>query len=231
MSEEQGNNEGGFASRFRELVNDLGGFREFQRRSDFSQTAIQKWMRGKSAPNVDRLRVIAAATGVRMDWLILGLPPKYEPRRIASIERSPEEGLFIPPALSEHPMVVERVGAGVRMPPSPYRTEVSVWDLWQRGIDPSSVALAPVVGGAMEPTLSDGDVVLLDVSATTIREGIWMFLDEAGGHAYITRITEHPDGVLRSSRDGIPGSLVARAEEVVQPVVGILVHRWRATRM
>jgi len=65
----------GFVDRLRSLVDSAGGQRAFAALAGVSQRAVSLWLQS-TEPGRDRIAAIANATGVSLDWFILGRGPK-----------------------------------------------------------------------------------------------------------------------------------------------------------
>lgn len=150
-----------FYRRFEELIGGKGRYEAFGRLVGISGSTIRTYFFKRVQPTVDKLQKIARATGVNLNWLLLGEGPK---------ERFEAEFLLVP-------RIDVRLGAG---------GEVEVYDaepkevyafrkdwLLQRG-DPKDMRLMTVMGDSMEPTLCEGDIVLVDLSKKDpSKEGIY----------------------------------------------------------
>lgn len=150
-----------FFERFKELVNEVGSCESFGRLVGIPGSTIRTYFYKHYQPTVDKLQKIARATGVNLNWLLLGEGPK---------EKFETEFVLIP-------RIDVKLGAG---------GEVEVYDaepkevyafrkdwLLQKG-DPKDMRLMTVVGDSMEPTLYEGDIVLVDLSKKApSKEGIY----------------------------------------------------------
>ena len=77
--------------------------------------------------------------------------------------------------------------------------------LYRLGVSPSNACLVKVRGESMQPTLHDGDLVLIDQSKTKIRSGrIYAFND--GGHSKVKRLDclEDHTLIIRSDNPQFP---------------------------
>jgi phage repressor protein C with HTH and peptisase S24 domain len=63
----------------------------------------------------------------------------------------------------------------------------------------NSLAIITAKGDSMEPTFLDGDLLLVDRSATMDRDGIYVF--SAGQYVFVKRLQRLPDGSLRVISD------------------------------
>lgn len=151
-----------FYRRFKELVDEVAGGKRsaFAREVGLPDSTVQSYFVMKIQPTADKLIKIAKKTGVNLNWLLLGEGPR---------ERFEPEFVVVP-------RIEVRLGAG---------GEAEVYDveekenyafrrdwLLSRG-NPKHMRLMTVVGDSMEPTLSEGDLVLVDLSKTDPRDGIY----------------------------------------------------------
>jgi len=149
-----------FRERLEYLIKLISGEKAgaFAAKCGLPSSTISNYRRNKAIPTIDKVARIAQATGVSLDWLILGEGPPF---------RGDEEFVYVP-------RVDVRLGAG---------GEAEVFDaepkevyafrrdwLLQRG-NPKDMRLAKVVGDSMEPTLKEGDLVLVDLSQKEIIQG------------------------------------------------------------
>ena len=62
----------GFAARLRERLERFGSAAALALAIQRSESAVRKWLRGQSEPNVTDLRAICEVTQTRLDWLVTG---------------------------------------------------------------------------------------------------------------------------------------------------------------
>ncbi|MGC8517459.1 MAG: helix-turn-helix domain-containing protein [Steroidobacteraceae bacterium] len=62
----------GFAARLRERLERFGSAAALALAIQRSESAVRKWLRGQSEPNVTDLRAICEVTQTRLDWLVSG---------------------------------------------------------------------------------------------------------------------------------------------------------------
>lgn len=65
----------GFAARLRERLERFGSAAALARAIERSESAVRKWLRGQSEPNVTDLRAICEVTQTRVHWLVTGDGP------------------------------------------------------------------------------------------------------------------------------------------------------------
>jgi transcriptional regulator with XRE-family HTH domain len=62
----------GFAARLRERLEHFGNAAALALAIQRSESAVRKWLRGQSEPNVTDLRAICDVTQTRLEWLVTG---------------------------------------------------------------------------------------------------------------------------------------------------------------
>jgi phage repressor protein C with HTH and peptisase S24 domain len=67
------------------------------------------------------------------------------------------------------------------------------------GVNPKHCCIVNVSGDSMEPTLYDGDLVMIDQQATTFRNNKLFAFVNADGDAQVKRITVHPEALVLQS--------------------------------
>lgn len=63
---------GGFPARLRERLERFGGVSAVALAIGRSESAVRKWLRGQSEPNVTDLRALCEMTQTRVEWLVSG---------------------------------------------------------------------------------------------------------------------------------------------------------------
>jgi phage repressor protein C with HTH and peptisase S24 domain len=152
--------------------------------------SISKYMKG-GTPDVENSIKIARAFNVTLDWLLTGQAPKTwnkshlqpkpvpqpAPQRPAPSpnERFLEDYVFIP----GYSMVSATAGGGAINDSESADEQYAFrreWAVSDAGIDPERAAIIRVDGDSMEPTLSRGDVILIDRRDTSFsRDAIYVF--------------------------------------------------------
>ena len=129
------------------------------------------WNQG-TVPSSELLNRIRIASGVSIDWLLTG-----EVNSALPAGMSREEFVFVPLY-----QVLAAAGTGNENYEEEAVDYVAFSAGWMRqnlGIAPTQAALIQVTGDSMEPTLSEGDLVLVDRSQRKYtREGIYVLRSE-----------------------------------------------------
>ena len=150
----------GFGERLRELIGGPRRLSEFARKCGLARTTLRAYVSRGVYPTVDKLARIVLATGADLNWLVFGRRSRLE-----------EEFVFVP-------RVDVRLGAGGEVELFDVSEEKELYAfrrdwLLSKG-NPKNMRLMTVMGDSMEPTLSDGDLVLVDLSRRDLaKEGIF----------------------------------------------------------
>jgi phage repressor protein C with HTH and peptisase S24 domain len=162
---------------------------------------LQKYEADKRVPDADFILKVCDAFHVSERWLLRGLGPDLT--ESATIEEAEElllatEGLPLDVGLVGVPFYDVRAGAGAQQIANderPSKQIVLPQELFLlRGIRPQGSKLMLCSGTSMEPTISDGDLILLDAPETTKSDGIFVVSRAAG--VLVKRLQWRSDGSL-----------------------------------
>lgn len=133
---------------------------EFARLCGVPESSVRQWVDGTSLPSAEKLMAIASATGISIDWLLLGKGSKNSIGHGADFGGSPA----VVPVQRLH--VAASAGFGAYSAGSP---STDVVDLPRRVLDragckPASARILDAAGSSMEPTIGDGDLLLVDIA-------------------------------------------------------------------
>lgn len=184
--------EDSFAGRLKELIGHQS-VRAFSKEVGIGQTTIQKYLAG-AMPGLENLVEIARRKAVTLDWLAMGEGAKHrdpdapgelqEFRLIPRLDVQPSSG-FGAVALDEHP--VEMLA---------FRSE---W-LRRAGINPDHAHVLTNKGDSNEPTIRDGDVLLVDTSIDRVIDNAF-YVVVYNGQALLKRVQLLLDGSVVLSSD------------------------------
>lgn len=181
-----------FHSRLEELVSEHSSANAFSTKVGIGNSLIRKYLAG-AMPGIDKAAQIAAATGVRLEWLITGKGPKglnpdesqlntelstqlaWVPR--LDVQASAGKGSFV---ISED--IIETIGFQKN------------W-LHRRGINQKYARALTVRGDSMEPTLRDDDLLVVDTSINEIRDNA-LYVVVLGGLVLVKRVQLKRNGSL-----------------------------------
>lgn len=201
-----------FAVRITQLVKEHAGGDNaaFGELCGASPETVRLWTIDKSKPSMDKLALISRACKVSLDWLILGDTPNSLDSPNILVH---SEGFSVIPRYdvraSAGPGAVvasgDLDGAGFMA----FRTE---W-LRRLGINPQRAEVILAVGDSMEPTIHDGDVILVDRSIDKVVDN-GIYVVTLGNLVLVKRVQTRRDGsaVLKSDNQRYDDEVVPAHE-------------------
>lgn len=146
----------------------------FARRCGFTDGALKAYIRG-AKPSVDKALAIADACGVSLRWLATGEGPMRP-----DTHQSTDDTEF---EMITHLEIEASAGAGSLIDNEFVKGKIAFVRKWLRhvGLDPKQLNVISVRGDSMEPSLSDGDIILIDRRDTNPRSGGVYVLNLDGG--------------------------------------------------
>jgi phage repressor protein C with HTH and peptisase S24 domain len=127
---------------------------------------LQKIMQGKTDPGLSDLRALAQTMGVGIDWLITGMGPE-------SGDGDDGDEEFVRVSLYD---VHASAGPGAIAPAMEQPTAIKFRADWltKRGANLNDLQAVRVRGDSMEPTLKNGDLIVIDTVRITPSDGIYV---------------------------------------------------------
>ena len=197
--------------RLGELVDAAGGPVKASRIAEVSRQTIDQWRAGRSKIALTGASKLAEAAGRSLDWLVTGREATGT-SQIVSYEPSPPVG-YVPV-----PMLEVRASAGnglVAMEAHPREHIFSFREDWMRqvGLVPGRVEAVWVTGDSMDPTIKDGDIILVDRQVDRVVDG-GIYVLVVNGEVRVKRVFVKTNGalLLRSDNDVWPEELVPADE-------------------
>jgi phage repressor protein C with HTH and peptisase S24 domain len=220
---------GEVASRIREVVRSEGSKAALAAKTGIADRTIGYLLAGQDA-KLSQLRRIATATNTRLEWLATG----HGPMKAGATEGTgtalsrPTSGVVAVPRYDA------RAAAGRAAPldeEAPIIQRVEFSEAWLRSKlrrNPAHLVLLEVVGDSMEPTIGEGDVLMLDRSVRDLTTGRIYVLD-LGGELVVKRIQRRATGALLILSDNTryPPEEIAPADAPLR-VLGEVVWHARA---
>ena len=169
-----------------------------------SPSAFRKWLRGEAEPSRERLVALANASGVAVGWLANGDGPEPRFQGAAGTTRSRGTSAPLDADLDRQAYVVlprrpEAAAAGAESPPAPNTTEFIAfhrdWVRGHLGIEPDQLIVETALGESMEPTIQNGDLLLVDTTETHIHS-FGVHVIEIAGERLVKRMQPRLDGSL-----------------------------------
>lgn len=180
--------------RIPELATRLKSLRKSESRVDFarrigeSDSTLGNYERGSRTPSADFLARLKEATGVDLNWLVSGDLSSQSQRQALSIGSKDA----LPAGFVPVPLLDVRPSAGPGSLTLPTHIEPDVYGFreeWLRriGVTPRAARLMIAKGDSMYDTISDGDLMIVDVSIRAIvDEGIYVVV--FGGMVLVKRV-------------------------------------------
>lgn len=155
---------------------------------------LQNWKKGRM-PFFGDVARMAREKGVRLDWLATGDGPVMSNEREAALDA---EYAFIP-------RYEVRAGAGFGQPVLSEEVQGFLafrqdWIRQRLRRNPANLVVIEAFGDSMYPTISDGDVMLVDISEDRVR-GSAIYVVGAGNEAVVKRVELRLDGSLLVKSD------------------------------
>lgn len=203
-----------FIGRINVLIDRMGGAAPLARASGLSEGVIAKYRRGESDPSRMRLVALAAAGGVSVEWLATGRraapsDPQADPQADLPGRAEAPDAFGDPRgiAMSAH---ADRLGAEfVLLPRYEVRAAAgggalvhseqvvdhlafkSDWVRHRLRRNPAHLGLIEAMGDSMEPTIADGDLLLVDFSENKVKDNA-IYALSADGDLIVKRIQRNP---------------------------------------
>lgn len=186
-----GDNSDALAVRLNELIGDESHM-SFARRCGFSVGALKNYLTKGTIPSADKAMQIADVCGVRLEWLIHGTGPKYaEAPQASPYSEVPRYDLAL---AAGYGSFIDRAEL---LDHIPFTQAFLRRKLGRSSTD--GLVMLDARGDSMEPTIGDGDLVMIDTRETDLQGGLMAFvLHDA---AYIKRLRPLMAGGLEIASD------------------------------
>jgi len=189
----------GFIARLQEILRHWPSADRLARATGVSPSAFRKWLRGEAEPSRERLVALAQAAGVGVGWLASG---EGQPPRLGTTGSArPETGAdaFARRDYVLLPKRAEAAAAGPESPRAPGAIEfVALRRDWVRSafdIDPDHLVMETAIGESMQPSIQDGDLLLVDTTENRFRS-FGVYVIEVAGERLVKRVQPKLDGSL-----------------------------------
>ncbi|MEX2482083.1 MAG: S24 family peptidase [Gammaproteobacteria bacterium] len=206
-----------FSERLAKVIDSAGSLVKAGELAGVSDEQVARWRDGLSKPNFFGLGSLAIATGYSLDWILTGegmqgakwRDLRAEVERLAQqVEPEARDGAELPGDFRLIPRLDVQASAG---PGALVDSETSMemlafradW-LRARGINPHSAHVLTARGDSMEPTIRDGDILLVETAIDQVADnGIYVVV--YAGRTLVKRVQLRLDGsvVLRSDNQAI----------------------------
>jgi len=215
---------GEMAFRLELAIAQAGGPSAVARRADMYPSTLHRYRAGRELPS-SALVSLARAAGVRLEWLATGEGPMQGEHPVVTASAAPPGYVLLP-------LVEARAAAGnhggLRSDQIVDFIAFSESFLKQTlRRSPQNLALLTASGDSMDPTIRDGDLLLVDTSARSI-EGSRIYVLAIGGALMVKRIQLRLDGsvVVKSDNAVYEPEVLAADQTSTLNILGQVV--WQA---
>lgn len=210
-----------FPKRLRNIRGDLKQ-EDFALKLGIKKNTVGRLERGEQYPDFATInRILRMFPRINSDWLLTGEGSMYKDYE-AYESGSGGKGV--------HVRIPGREVGGEREPVVDYLSFRPEWVRNALGIPVGHLAQITVTGDAMEPTLSDGDIVLLDTTSRVVTGGA-VYVLQSGGALLIKRLQYRLDGsvVVKSDNQRYEAEIVSGEALEQLRIIGRVV--WSGCRM
>jgi phage repressor protein C with HTH and peptisase S24 domain len=200
----EGASRAAFTARLQMILRQWPSADRLARAMGVSPSAFRKWLRGEAEPSRERLVALADAAKVGIAWLAKGEGPGPSAQPSGNGDRRARSADKARVAESDDfillPKRLEAAAAGTgNPPPAVLATEyIAFRQDWVRSmlrIDPADLILETAIGESMQPTIRDGDLLLVNTRDTSVTSfGVYVL--EIGGERLVKRVQRKLDGSL-----------------------------------
>jgi hypothetical protein len=171
-----------------------GGVPLLAERSGIAKTTLYGWIKGPGEPRASDLRIIVDCLGVSLDWLVLG---EGGASRAGASPGGSRQGAIGERVSIPRYAVQASAGSGAVVLSQEIEDYFSVAPAWlSRYIaNPAKAGIIEARGDSMEPTIADGDILLIDFSVTPsmVNDG-GVFVISVDGALLVKRLQVTVDG-------------------------------------
>ncbi len=171
--------------------------KDFAAKIGVSLGAVQKWEYSDTPPGGEALRKIYEIFGININWLLSGDGPKH--KQDVMDEKKPDESYF-----DMVPMAVARLnaGGGSVVISEGFKESYAFRKEWVSRIATGrkKIFLMQVEGDSMQPTIYEGDTVMIDQGRTDIRTGR-IYAIGVGDTIMVKRLELLPDTTIKIRSD------------------------------
>lgn len=170
--------------RLQHLINvrQNGSISAFAKACGIQEESVRQWLKGISKPSLDKIKAIAIACDVSLDWLVLDQQP-------ADADMIRVQKLAFTASAGSGSVVLSEL---------PERVPVSRALLQRLGLSAENARLLDASGDSMMPTIADGDPLIVEVGVDRVIDGrIHVFT--VGNDAYVKRLRRTPGQLIMSS--------------------------------
>lgn len=187
-----------FAARIEEAIKIAGGVAPLARAAGVSRGSIDNWRGGSVDPSLTNILAVSEAVGLSAEWLFSGSGPMLasEVRRSDSVARSATPIMEVPrynaAASAGHGAFVKYAE---KLDYIPFTADFMFKRLGRLKTD--GLIIVDAAGDSMEPTIGDGDLIMIDTDKKQLTAAIYAFTFEDS--FYVKRLNNLPDAIKATS--------------------------------
>lgn len=171
----------------------------FSKRVGVSDSSLRSYLKG-AMPAADTALAIADATSVNFEWLVSGRGPKSKAQPEPNMEG---QAIDLRGRIVNDFAFVQRLDVSASAGSGALAIHEDTVELlafqhdWlkSRHIKPDSARVLTAKGDSMEPTIRDGDILLVDTSINTVRDNA-IYIVIYNGNVLVKRVNLRRDGSL-----------------------------------
>jgi phage repressor protein C with HTH and peptisase S24 domain len=195
---------GATAGRLKDAIKAVGTVALVAERAGVPKGTLNRYLAGGEM-KLATAAAIARAANVSVEWLATG----DGPRTLVTVPKSGQDTPAVAPRRTPGTVQIARydaraaAGHGDGLSPGTIIETISFSETWVRTVlrrNPAHLALIECRGDSMEPTLRDGDVLMVDTSVMEVRSSR-IYVLEVEGNLLVKRIQRMLDGRLRIASD------------------------------
>lgn len=172
-------NQSDFVTRLEKVIGNEP-LRSFARRADMTDGGLRRYLYEGTIPPIDRALNLAKAGGVSFEWLVFGTGEQAKSHQVASNDLIADQAaVYQSGEFTTIPayQVFASAGHGATITDEPLAEPMAFRSDWLRreGFDPAKMAVIRAKGDSMEPTINDGDVILIRLkNGEAPRDGLYV---------------------------------------------------------
>lgn len=200
--------DGAVRDRLSEVIRVIGSAVKAGEIAGVTDEQIRRWRDGKAKPSFSGIAALTYAAGKSLDWLVTGNEIAQPQSQMQIMSETDLPGFTLVPRLD----VQASAGNGALAwseEPVDFLAFQESW-LRARNINPKYARVLTTRGDSMEPTIRDGDVLLVDTSIDHVRDNT-IYIVVYGGLVLVKRVHGRFDGslVLISDNSTYPPETIA----------------------
>jgi phage repressor protein C with HTH and peptisase S24 domain len=199
MSVSETESDSTWVQRLQTAVRLAGGQGRVAQLTDRTTRQIRRYLDGDEAPLTVVSR-IAEAANVTLDWLVSGRLPVHHLDTLDQFREAATDGAMVGESdgfvLIPRFGVAASAGAGSMVEADAIDGFISFRESWVRrtlGLNPKRLALISAEGDSMRPTITEGDVLLIDTSIRRVRDSA-IYVLRLDGVLLVKRLRLRMDG-------------------------------------